>query len=206
MRWGWAIDNLVIQGNPVPVELTSFTANTDEDKVTLSWQTATEKNNAGFDIERSTDKKSYYKIGNITGKGTTTEKQSYSYVDKTSNGGKLYYRLKQLDYNGSFTYSNVLEVTALPTVFSLSQNYPNPFNPTTTIKFQLPQQEKVVLEIYNTLGEKVKTLVNEVRDPGFYRTIWNGTNNNNINVASGVYIYRIMAGKFVVSKKMMFLK
>ncbi|MGB8316637.1 MAG: T9SS type A sorting domain-containing protein, partial [Ignavibacteriaceae bacterium] len=204
--WGWAIDNLVIQGTPVPVELTSFTANTEENKITLSWETATEKNNAGFDIEKSSDKKNFSKIGNIKGRGTTTEKQSYTYTDKISGGGKFYYRLKQIDYNGSFTYSNILEVSALPTVFSLSQNYPNPFNPSTTIKFQLPQKEKVVLEVYNTLGEKVKTLVNDIKDPGFYEARWDGTNDNSINVATGVYIYRIMAGKFVLAKKMIFLK
>ena len=204
--WGWVIDNLIIQGNPVPVELTSFTANTEENKITLSWETATEKNNAGFDIERSADNKTFYKIGNIKGRGTTTEKQSYTYTDKISGGGKFYYRLKQIDFNGSYTFSNVLEVSALPTVFSLSQNFPNPFNPSTTIKYQLPQKERVVLEIYNTLGEKVKTLVDDIRDPGFYEAKWDGTNNNNIDVATGVYIYRIIAGKFVLAKKMMFLK
>ena len=204
--WGWAIDNLVIQGNPVPVELTSFTANTEEDKITLSWETATEKNNAGFDVERSIDKKSFVKVGSVRGNGTTTEKQTYSYVDKISGGGKFYYRLKQIDLDGSFHYSNTLEVSALPTVFKLSQNYPNPFNPSTTIKFQIPQQEKVVLEIYNTLGERVKTLVDEIKAPGFYHETWNGTNNNNVHVASGVYIYRVVAGKFVVAKKMMLLK
>ncbi len=204
--WGWAIDNLSIQGTPVPVELASFTANNDENKVTLSWQTATEKNNAGFDIERSSDNKNFQKIANIPGRGTTTEKQSYSYVDNSSSGGKLYYRLKQIDYNGSFTYSSTLEVTAIPIVFKLSQNYPNPFNPTTTIKFQLPKQERVVLEIYNTLGEKVKTLFNDVKDAGYYQALWNGTNNNNITVSTGVYIYRLTAGQYVTSKKMMFLK
>lgn len=204
--WGWLVDNLVIQGNPVPVELTSFTANTDENKIILSWETATEKNNAGFDIERSSDKKNFYAIGNVKGRGTTTEKQSYTYTDKISGGGKFYYRLKQIDFNGSFTYSNTLEVSALPIVFSLSQNYPNPFNPSTTIKFQLPQKERVVLEVFNTLGEKVKTLVDDIKDPGFYEAKWDGTNNNNIDVATGVYIYRIMAGKFILSKKMMFLK
>ena len=204
--WGWSVDNLIIQGNPVPVELSSFTANTDENKIILSWETATEKNNAGFDIERSTDNKYFSAVGNVNGRGTTSEKQSYSFTDKISGGGKFYYRLKQIDFNGSFTYSNTLEVSVLPNVFSLSQNYPNPFNPSTIIKFQLPQKERVVLEVYNTLGEKVKTLVDDIKDPGFYEAKWDGTNNNNIAVATGVYIYRIMAGKFVLSKKMMFLK
>ena len=204
--WGWVIDNLNIQGTPVPVELVSFAANNDENKITLSWQTATEKNNEGFDIERSVDNKTFSKIGNVSGRGTTTERQSYSYVDNSSSGGKLYYRLKQIDYDGSFSYSKTLEVTAIPMVFALSQNYPNPFNPTTTIKFQLPKQERVVLEIYNTLGERVKTLVNDIKEAGYYRLNWNGTNNNDVTVSTGVYIYRLMAGQYVSTKKMIFLK
>ena len=197
---------LIFKEPHVPVELTSFTANNIEDKITLSWATATEKNNQGFDIERSRDNKTFTKIGNVPGRGTTTDRQSYSYVDNSSSGGKLYYRLKQIDFNGSFSYSKTIEVTAVPLVFKLSQNYPNPFNPTTTIKFQLPKQERVVLEIYNTLGERVKTLVNNVKDAGYYKLQWNGTNNNNIKVSTGVYIYRLTAGQNVSTKKMLLLK
>jgi photosystem II stability/assembly factor-like uncharacterized protein len=204
--WGWAIDDLVIQGVFIPVELVSFSASTNENKISLRWETATEKNNSGFDIERSTDDETYAKIGHVQGKGTTTEKQSYAYLDQSTAGGKFYYRLKQIDYDGKFHYSNSIEVNAIPTVYSLSQNYPNPFNPTTTIKFQIPKQERVVLEIYNALGERINTLVDEIKDPGFYQLIWNGINNNNNAVSSGVYIYRIIAGDFVVSKKMMYMK
>jgi FlgD Ig-like domain len=186
--------------------LVSFSASTNENKISLRWETATEKNNSGFDIERSIDNETFAKIGHVQGKGTTTEKQSYSYLDQRTAGGKFYYRLKQIDYDGKFHYSNSIEVNAIPTVYSLSQNYPNPFNPTTTIKFQIPKQERVVLEIYNALGERVNTLVDEIKDPGFYQLIWNGVNNNNNAVSSGVYIYRIIAGDFVVSKKMMYLK
>jgi photosystem II stability/assembly factor-like uncharacterized protein len=204
--WGWTIDDLVIQEGYVPVELASFTVSADENKILLKWETATEKNNLGFDVERSTDDKNFTRIGHVHGKGTTTEKQSYSYLDQSTNGGKFYYRLKQIDFDGQFHYSNSIEVTTLPTVYSLSQNYPNPFNPSTTIKFQIPKQERVVLEIYNSLGEKVATLVDEIKDAGFYQSTWNGINNNNNLVSSGVYIYRIIAGDFVVSKKMMYLK
>ena len=204
--WGWAIDDLVIQADFVPVELVSFTASADENKILLRWETATEKNNSGFDVERSTDGKNFAKIGNVQAKGTTTEQQSYSYVDQSSSGGKFYYRLKQVDLDGKFHYSNSIEVTALPTVYSLSQNYPNPFNPTTKIKFQIPKQERVVLEIYSILGERIKTLVDEIKNPGFYELSWNGVNDNNNIVSSGVYIYRIVAGDFVVSKKMMLMK
>jgi photosystem II stability/assembly factor-like uncharacterized protein len=204
--WGWAIDNLVIQEGYIPVELASFTVSADENKILLKWETATEKNNLGFDVERSTDDKNFTRIGHVRGKGTTTEKQLYSYLDQSTNGGKFYYRLKQIDFDGQFHYSSSIEVTTLPTVYSLSQNYPNPFNPSTTIKFQIPKQERILLEIYNSLGERVATLVDEVKDAGFYQSTWNGINNNNNIVSSGVYIYRIIAGDFVVSKKMMYLK
>jgi flagellar hook assembly protein FlgD len=103
----------------------------------------------------------------------------------------------------------VVGVTSLPKIpvsYSLSQNYPNPFNPTTIIKYQLPKQEKVTLEIFNALGQKVKTLVNEFKNAGYYQETWNGTNDNNISVATGVYIYRLLAGNFVISKKMILLK
>ncbi len=172
----------------------------------MNWETVTEKNNEGFDVERSMDNKTFTKIGNVSGRGTTTERQSYTYTDNSSSGGKIYYRLKQLDYDGSYAYSKTIEVTAVPLVFKLSQNYPNPFNPTTTIKFQLPKQEKIVLEIYNTLGERIKTLVNDIKEAGYYNLQWNGTNNNNITVSTGVYIYRLTAGQNVSTKKMMFLK
>ena len=101
---------------------------------------------------------------------------------------------------------SVKDNNAIPTTYELSQNYPNPFNPTTAIKFQIPEKEKVVLEVYDILGEKVKTLIDEIKGPGFYQALWNGTNKNSIPVASGVYIYRIIAGKFIMSKKMVFLK
>jgi hypothetical protein len=104
------------------------------------------------------------------------------------------------------TTVGVAGLPKIPTSYSLSQNYPNPFNPTTIIKYQLPQQQRVTLEIFNTLGQKVKTLVDGIRNAGYYQETWNGTNDNSINVATGVYIYRLSAGNFVVSKKMILLK
>lgn len=190
----------------VPVELTSFTINAVDNKITLRWETTTEKNNRGFDIERSSDNKTFTKIGHVQGKGTTSEKQSYSFIDQSTAGGKYFYRLKQVDFDGHYVYSEVVEISAIPMVYDLAQNYPNPFNPETTIKFQIPNEERVILEIYNSLGEKVKTLVDGIRQPGFYELKWDGTNNNNAALSSGLYIYRISAGKYVVSKKMMLLK
>ena len=140
----------------VPVELTSFVANVVERSVVLNWTTATEVNNQGFEIQRSEDAARFSNIGFVPGFGTTTEPKSYSYIDQSVNSGIYYYRLKQIDYDGSFTYSDVAEVeVSLPTVFSLEQNYPNPFNPTTSIQFSLPVDAQVKINIYNLVGEKV---------------------------------------------------
>ncbi len=188
----------------IPVEFVSFGAEVNENGITLKWETATELNNTGFDIERSSDNKTYEKIGFIEGNGTTTEKQEYKFVDAGVKGkGKYYYRLKQFDFDGTESFSDVLEVdyAVVPTVFSLSQNYPNPFNPMTTIEFGIPKEVKVSLKIYDALGSEVETIVNEKLEPGYYKYQWNG-----INVASGVYFYRITAGNFVSTKKLMLLK
>jgi hypothetical protein len=188
----------------IPVELVSFDAAVDENGITLSWETATELNNAGFDVERSSDNKNFEKLGFIEGKGTTTEKQEYKFVDSGVKGkGKFYYRLKQVDHDGTESYSDVLEVdySVVPTVFSLSQNYPNPFNPMTTIEFGIPKEVKVTLKVYDALGSEVETIVNEEMEAGYYKYQWNG-----VNFASGVYFYRITAGGFVSTKKLMLLK
>ncbi|MFC2103243.1 C25 family cysteine peptidase [Bacteroidota bacterium] len=188
----------------IPVELTSFNAEVDEKGILLKWETATEQNNSGFEIEKSSDSKSFIKIGNIDGKGTTAEAQDYSFRDTEVKGeGKLYYRLKQVDYDGTSTYSEIIEIefSILPTKFSLFQNYPNPFNPSTTIKFDIPKETDVVLKIYDALGSEVATLINENLKPGYYKHEWNAS-----QFASGVYFYRIVAGTFVETKKLMILK
>ncbi len=188
----------------IPVELVSFTVETKENTITLLWETATELNNMGFDIEKSNDGMTFIKIADINGKGTTSEKQKYSYTDNNLNGeGKLYYRLKQIDYDGTFAYSETITVdySAVPLEFSLSQNYPNPFNPSTTIKFAVPKQAEVSLIIYDALGSEVETIVNQKMDPGYYSYQWNGA-----KFASGVYFYRLTAGEFVSTKKLLILK
>jgi Peptidase family C25/Propeptide_C25/Peptidase family C25, C terminal ig-like domain/Secretion system C-terminal sorting domain len=190
---------------PVPVELVSFKADTDENGITLNWETATEINNSGFDIEKSADKNIFEKIGNIKGHGTTTESQQYSFKDATitSGKGKVYYRLKQIDQDGSSNYSDAIEVeySIIPVEFSLAQNYPNPFNPSTTIKFGVPKEVKVTLKVYDILGSEIATIVNQKLEPGYYKYEWNGT-----QFASGVYFYRIEAGSFVKIKKMVLIK
>lgn len=128
--------------------------------------------------------------------------QNYSFVDKVSNSGQYTYRLKQIDFDGTFSYSPevMVDVTA-PLEFSLSQNYPNPFNPVTVIKYTIPTDSKVLLTIYNTLGEKVATLVNEMQKAGRYEVEFNAS-----KYSSGVYFYRIESGSYVSVKKMMILK
>ncbi|UCH66077.1 MAG: T9SS type A sorting domain-containing protein [Ignavibacterium sp.] len=188
----------------VPVELTSFTASVGNSEVLLSWVTATETNNLGFEVERSTTNAGWIKIGFVDGNGTTTESHSYSYRDDVSsiNALSLRYRLKQIDFNGEYEYSDVVLVDNLaPTDYVLAQNYPNPFNPSTTIKFGLPEKSDVAITIYNSLGAEVETLVNEVREAGRYEVEFNAD-----NFSSGIYYYKIQAGSFVETKKMILLK
>ena len=157
----------ITAGNIVPVELLSFSSSIVGNNVTLIWSTATELNNHGFEIERSLDKKNWATIGFKEGKGTTSELQQYSYLDELSDiaPSKLYYRLKQIDFNGSFNYSNIVEVEIVPTKFTLEQNYPNPFNPSTKISWQSPIGGWQTLKVFDALGREIETLVNEYRKP-----------------------------------------
>jgi len=197
---------LIMQYTDVtPVELTSFTASVSDGGVLLNWSTATELNNQGFDIERlSNSEGNWEKIGYIPGFGTTTEQKNYSYLDGNVTTGSYSYRLKQIDFDGTFEYSNeiVVEVDLTPTDYNLSQNYPNPFNPTTTIEFSIPENTKNVrLTIYNALGERVAELINGSFEPGYYKYQWDA-----VNLNSGFYLYELRTEKFVSVKKMMHLK
>ncbi|GAB6283406.1 MAG: hypothetical protein STSR0008_21720 [Ignavibacterium sp.] len=210
--------------NPLPVELTSFTSNILSSGVELKWQTATEVNNYGFDVERSTDKQNWTNLGFVAGNGNSNSPKDYSYVDediKNQVNGKYYYHLKQIDTDGSYEYSETIEVDwtkgvtdvndskSLPNEFALSQNYPNPFNPTTKIKYTItaspissPKERTFVrLIVYDVLGNEIATLVNEEKAPGEYEVEFNGK-----GLSSGMYFYKIEAGNFVQIKKMILLK
>ncbi len=189
---------------PLPVELTSFTSAASAEGVTLMWTTASETNNKGFEVERSNDGNVFSGIGFVSGHGTTTEVHNYIYTDKpeNNNGGVLYYRLKQVDLNGQCNYSQVLTVKFdIPTHYSLEQNYPNPFNPATTIRYTVPQNGPVTIKLYDVTGREVATLVNEVKSVGSYDLKIDAS-----GLASGVYIYRMVAKDFVSVKKMSILK
>jgi hypothetical protein len=190
----------------VPVELLSFSSSVVDDDVTLNWTTATETNNSGFQIEkretRNERSEDWESIGIVNGNGTTTETKSYSYIDENLSSGIYQYRLKQIDFDGSFEYSNIVEAEILPPAkFSLEQNYPNPFNPTTKISWQSPISSYQTLKVFDILGNEVETLVNEYRTAGKYEAEFNAT-----KLSSGIYYYQLKSGNFVGTKKMILLK
>ncbi len=190
----------------VPVELTTFTAEAAGEKVELTWETATETNNKGFEVERSSDDVNFSSIGFVDGNGTSTEANSYSFVDFHATSGTYYYRLKQVDFDGTFAYSEVVEVDFVPTEFSLGQNYPNPFNPVTKIKFALPVSAKVSVKVYNVVGQQVAELINSQFETGLHEVEFDAS-----KFSSGVYFYSIEASgidgqSFSSTKKMMLMK
>lgn len=190
----------------IPVELTSFVASIEKEGISLSWTTATEINNSGFEVERAVENDNkvlrFEKIGFVEGAGTTTEIREYSYLDKSAPAAKLKYRLKQVDYDGSYEYSNVIEVDLSTNLtFELAQNYPNPFNPVTIITYTIPYNAKVQLAVYDVLGQRVAFLVNENLERGVHKVEFNGTDLN-----SGIYFYQLVVGNNVTTRKMMLLK
>ncbi len=216
---------LLVEINPkqfLPVELTSFTAQVNEfNFVELNWTTASESNNYGFEIERKiAEQPDWNKIGFVSGAGTTTSPQSYAFADSTVQLGTYNFRLKQIDFDGGFAYSQVLEVfiqqsgfngkfAELPETFQLKQNFPNPFNPKTLIRYQIPEISSPVsveLKIFNVLGNEIRTLVQKEQGVGYYQVLWDGKDSRGWNVAAGTYIYRLKAGDFIEARKMLILR
>ena len=209
--------NVELIPNPVPVELVSFTAEINGNQVLLRWQTATETNNYGFEIEKFQDYnisrlKNWKNIGFVGGNGTTTELTYYSFIDENTEAGFYQYRLKQIDFDGSFSYSNIVEVEiSSPLQFSLEQNYPNPFNPSTKIKFTIPQTVNplpggarggfVILKVFDIIGNEIATLVNEEKPAGSYEVEFDAK-----ILPSGVYFFRIQANSFIETKQMVLIK
>jgi hypothetical protein len=185
----------------VPVELVSFSAMKDKNDVVLTWFTATETNNSGFEVQRKTDGE-FESIAFVEGKGTTTEVQNYIFRDNNLLSDSYTYRLKQMDYNGSFAYSDEVEIDIeQPSVFYLGQNYPNPFNPSTNIKYSIPAAGFVTLKVYDLLGREVSILLNEQHQAGTFDVVFDGS-----NLASGVYYYQLKAGELTATKKLMLTK
>jgi hypothetical protein len=189
----------------VPVELLAFTASVKNSEVELLWSTASELNNMGFEIERSIDgQDNFVTVGFVEGKGSSTEISYYSFNDnpKLSGVNQLYYRLKQVDFDGTFSYSNVVNVSYdVPAEFVLSQNYPNPFNPSTRINYFLPKESFVSVKVYDFLGREVTTLVNEIKSTGSYDLVFDAS-----NLPSGTYFYTLRTDNYSSTKKMILLK
>ena len=195
------------------VTLTSFDASLRNGLVQIEWQTATEIDNLGFNIYRSTlENDKYAKINQelIPAEGSAISGVSYSYKDSLITAGSTYYyKLEDIDLNGNSKFHGPISVKVtglVPTDYNLTQNYPNPFNPTTYISFSLPQAEKVKLEIYNLLGQKVITLLDNEMQAGSHTINWDGKNDRGEEVGSGIYFYRIAIGQFSQTKKMLLLR
>lgn len=188
---------------PVPVELFSFQAFSKENQVLLKWFTVSERKNLGFEIQRSENQGKFNKIGFVKGHGTTIISHAYQFEDKQlSIRAEYRYRLKQIDLNGSFSYSAIISVTiGLPETFLLSQNYPNPFNPVTSIKYQLPKDCSVILKVFNLIGQEVATLVDDHQKAGYYTIQWDASNQ-----ASGMYFYLLKTSEFSKLQKMLLLR
>ena len=199
------VDEIVVGPNwfdVLPVELSSFSASVTGNNVKLNWTTATELNNSGFDILRRTENGQWEKIAYVNGHGTSTESLIYSFTDNNLSTGKYSYRLKQIDFNGAFEYSDIVNVEIeQPSSFKLFQNHPNPFNPSTTINFQIHETGLVTLNVYDILGNEVTTLVNEKKEPGYYRFTYDAS-----GLSSGTYIYQLRMGSFVQTKKLILIK
>ncbi len=188
----------------IPVNLVSFSAEVNKNNVLLSWKTATETNNSGFEIQRkSSESNTWEKVTFVKGQGSSTELMEYSFADNNLMPNKYNYRLKQIDYDGTINYSNIIEVTIneLPVSISLEQNYPNPFNPETKILFSIPNKQVVSLKIFDVLGKEVVTLINEELNPGNYSKIWNAQ-----NLSSCVYFYQLQTEGISLVKKMNLMK
>lgn len=195
------------KSNPVPVELNSFSAIVIGSTIKLNWITETEINNYGFEIERQVSNiqsptSSYKVIGFVNGSGNSNSPKYYYFEDKYLSSGKYYYRLKQIDNDGKYEYSKTIEVNlGSPVKYELSQNYPNPFNPSTTIKFSIPEANHVKLVIYNLLGEQVAELLNEIKEAGVHTINFDASNLN-----SGMYLYKLVSGSFIQTRKMIVIK
>ncbi|MBK9331054.1 MAG: T9SS type A sorting domain-containing protein [Ignavibacteria bacterium] len=191
----------------LPVELESFTSDVYENNVRLQWSVLSEINNSGFEIERrqltGNEQSGWINIGFESGAGNSAHQNVYSFEDRNLQSGKYDYRLKQIDFNGNFEYFELMNIVQIgvPQKFRLSQNYPNPFNPVTLVNFDIPEDSKIVLKIYDNTGREVKTLVNEFKLAGYYKVELNGT-----DLASGVYFCNLQTDKFSDTKKMILLK
>ncbi len=198
-------------GNPLPVELTSFTVTISGNNVTLFWITETEVDNYGFDIERKMqdvrrENEEWKKIGFVEGHGNSNSPKEYSFFDDNPPSGTIHYRLKQIDTDGSYEYSDVVIIeTGIPKDYELKQNFPNPFNPTTKIIYRLPEDGFVTMKVFNALGQEVASLVNGNKKAGTHTIIFNGSTTGG-GLSSGIYFLRLNSANYTGLVKMILSK
>lgn len=201
-------ETLVVDCGVLPVEMTSFSVNAGENIATLDWETATEVNNYGFEVERKFNSENkninWEKIGFVTGHGNSNSPKFYTFTDNTLNwNGEYSYRLKQIDLDGKFEYSKVINVkfNLSENTYNLNQNYPNPFNPSTRINFSIPERTHVNLIIYNIFGEEVDRPISEFKEAGVYSINYTAK-----NISSGIYFYSLETENYKATKKFIYLK
>ncbi len=199
--------DIQLTAHPLPVKLAYFTSSVSGRDVKLNWVTEMEENNERFEIQKavvsSKESVDWEKVGFVKRKGNSKEAVSYSFEDRNLQTGKYKYRLKQIDYNGNFEFFELAgdANVGLPAKFDLSQNYPNPFNPITKINFDLPESGLVTLKVYDVLGKEVATIVNEIKEAGYYTLSFDAE-----KFSSGIYFYRLSSNGFVSVKRMVVLK
>lgn len=188
----------------VPVELENFTVRNESDKIILQWQTASELNNKGFEVQRKFANSDFASIGFVEGKGTTTEKQFYNFIDKPSENGLYSYRLKQIDFSGVNHFSDEVEIQFVSSIqVHLEQNYPNPTNSRTVFQWSIPINAHVKLKLYDVLGREILTLVDGFREAGLYE---NQIDFTNTDLPSGIYLYELRIGSVSALKKLILVK
>jgi len=187
---------------PLPVELTSFTVSAQDQNVLLNWITASELNNNGFEVQRSFLNSEFVTVAFVKGAGTSSLQQEYSFTDQNLSNGKYSYRLKQIDFDGTFEYSAEVEVNVVSLDnYSLINNYPNPFNPSTKIGYYLKDRTNVRIVIMNALGEEIAVLANETQEQGFHEVEFNA-----VDFSSGIYFYSLQTSQYNETKKMILMK
>jgi len=188
----------------IPVELLSFNATLNGDVATLEWVTSSETNNSGFEVQMLPDGQSEFRaIDFVEGHGTTTEVQHYTYTTTGLNSGTYMFRLKQIDFDGGFEYSQEIEVTVgVPGTHVLTQAYPNPFNPMASFSLSVATAQHVEVVLYNAIGQQVQTLFSGQMEAGEAHAL----TINGANLPSGPYYYRVIGENFAESGRVTLLK
>ena len=209
-----SVDFSVTWDVPVPAELADFGgAVTPQSQVVLAWAVPSQSNNLGWEVFRSVDNDAFERVGDmVSGEGTVNEFRTYEFLDEELPVADfVYYYLRQVDFDGSVSRSQTIEVAltpmqALPTAMALNQNYPNPFNPETSIRFDVATEATVSVRIFDVTGQVVRTLVSGTLPAGSYTELWDGRTDAGVRVGSGVYFYELKAGSFTSMKKMTFVQ